>query len=432
MAFTEHGFTGLSHLYHDFYRTNLCHSKFVQRVQRPVLINSWEAAFMDFDDVKLVEIAKAAKNMGVDLLVMDDGWFGARSSDNCALGDWKVNEEKITGGLKCLVDEVNKLGMKFGIWFEPEMISPDSDLYRAHPDWAIAIPGRPGTESRQQFVLDLSRPEVVDCIYEQVASVLRSANIEYVKWDMNRQLTDIGSYGLPADRQGELYHRYVLAVYQMQDRLTKEFPYLLLENCSGGGARFDPGILYYAPQGWASDDSDAIERLKIQYGTSYVYPISSIGSHVSVVPNHQVFRNTPLHTRANVAYFGTFGYELDLNKVTKEEQDLVKEQIADFHRYYSLTHEGDYYRLAGPEERFCAWEFVDREKEHALQTLVMTSAEGNPLPVHTIVKGLDPEKNYICSANGKIHSGRTWMNGGLTLGRILREYESILITWDAV
>ena len=267
-----------------------------------MLINNWEATYFDFDSDKLMEIARDAKEAGIEMLVMDDGWFGHRNLDDSSLGDWTVNEEKLPGGLPALVERVKAEGLSFGIWFEPEMVSPDSDLYRAHPDWAIQIPGRTPTQSRAQYVLDLSRPEVVDHVYECVAKILRSADISYVKWDMNRSITECYSAGWPADRQGEIYHRYILGVYDLYDRLTTEFPQVLFESCSSGGGRFDPGLLYYAPQGWASDDSDAVERLKIQHGTSFCYPVSSIGSHVSVTPNHQVYRSTPLHTRANTAY----------------------------------------------------------------------------------------------------------------------------------
>ena len=269
--------------YHDMYRGHLIRSEYRDK-KRPILINNWEATYFNFNTEKLLKIAEQASKLGIEMLVMDDGWFGHRNDDSTSLGDWKVNEQKLPGGLKPLVEQVNALGMKFGIWFEPEMISPDSDLYREHPDWAIAIPGRAGSLCRNQYVLDLSRKEVRDHAFESVAAVLHSANIEYVKWDMNRQLSDLGSVELPADRQGELYHRYVLGVYELQDRLLQEFPHLLLENCSGGGARFDPGMLYYSPQIWCSDDMDAIERLKIQEGTMLLYPLSTMGAHVSDCP----------------------------------------------------------------------------------------------------------------------------------------------------
>ncbi|MCI8922586.1 MAG: alpha-galactosidase [Lachnospiraceae bacterium] len=431
LSYSDEGFTKLSRQYHRILKEHMCRGKYC-RQKRPVLLNNWEATYFDFNEEKLLKIARQASELGIEMLVLDDGWFGKRDDDNSGLGDWYVNEKKLGGSLKQLGEKIHAMGMCFGIWFEPEMISEDSDLYRQHPDWALRIPGREPNRARNQLVLDMSREDVREYLLERLTDILANAPIDYVKWDMNRSLCDIYSHVYTGKRRGEVYHRFILGVYDLLEKFLARFPDILLEGCSGGGGRFDAAMLYYSPQIWCSDNTDAVNRLSIQYGTSFFYPVSAMGAHVSATPNHQTGRETFFRTRGHVALSGSFGYELDLNKVTKEEQDLVKEQIADFHRYYSLTHEGDYYRLAGPEERFCAWEFVDREKEHALQTLVMTSAEGNPLPVHTIVKGLDPEKNYICSANGKIHSGRTWMNGGLTLGRILREYESILITWDAV
>ena len=295
-------------------RKNLCRGKYKEKV-RPVLINSWEACYFDFTGEDIYHLAEQAKDLGIDMVVLDDGWFGSRNDDNSGLGDWKVNEEKLQGSLGDLISRINALGVKFGLWFEPEMVNEDSDLYREHPDWAIQIPGRAGSLCRNQYVLDLTRKEVRDYAYESVASILRSANIEYVKWDMNRQLSDIGSYGLPADRQGELYHRYVLAVYEMQERLVTEFPHLLLENCSGGGARFDPGMLYYSPQIWCSDDTDAVERLKIQESTAMIYPLSTMGAHVSDCPNHTVGRVKPFETTVHLALGGHFGYELDITKI---------------------------------------------------------------------------------------------------------------------
>ncbi len=408
--------------------------------KRPILINNWEATYFKFDTEKLLSIAKEASKLGIEMLVMDDGWFGKRHSDNCALGDWTVNEEKIQGGLKYLVDEVNKLGMKFGIWFEPEMISPDSDLYRAHPDWAIAIPGRPGTESRQQFVLDLSRQEVVDCIYEQVATVLRSANIAYVKWDMNRQLTDIGSYGLPADRQGELYHRYVLAVYQMQDRLTKEFPYLLLENCSGGGARFDPGMLYFSPQIWCSDDTDAIERLEIQEGTALIYPLSTMGAHVSDCPNHAVGRSTPFETRGIVALAGTFGYELDVTKISQEDRDKIPEQVAMYHKYNDLVREGDYYRIASyaQNHKYDCWQVVSADQKQSLVTFVQVLCKVNYKSRCILLKGLDADKRYKVvfenddNVTDRVYSGDVLMKAGLLVPAPWGDFQARLISLTEV
>ncbi|MBQ8549284.1 MAG: alpha-galactosidase, partial [Lachnospiraceae bacterium] len=332
LVYSAEGLNGMSHAFHDLYRTHLIRGEYRDK-KRPILINNWEATYFDFTTEKLLAIAREASKLGIEMLVMDDGWFGNRFDDNRALGDWFVNEEKLTGGLKYLVDEVNKLGMKFGIWLEPEMISPNSELYRAHPDWAIQIPGRTAGLARNQYVLDMSRPEIQDYIFDLVAGILRSANIEYVKWDMNRPLSDIGSYALSAECQGELYHRYVLGVYRLQERLVTEFPHLLLENCSGGGARFDAGMLYYSPQIWCSDDTDAIERLTIQEGTALIYPLSAMGAHVSDCPNHAVGRVTPFETRGYVALAGTFGYELDVTKIPEEDRNMIPDQVAMYHKY---------------------------------------------------------------------------------------------------
>ena len=344
LSFSENGLGQLSRNYHKAIRHNLCRGKY-KTERRPVLINNWEATYFDFTPEKLVAIAKDAKELGIEMLVMDDGWFGKRDSDYSGLGDWFVNEKKLKGGLKNLVEEVNKAGMKFGIWFEPEMISEDSDLYRAHPDWALTVPGRSFTRARHQLVLDFSREDVRTYIFDRMCEILESANIEYVKWDANRHLTDVWSAKLPADRQGEVFHRYILGLYDFLEKLTQRFPNLLIEGCSGGGGRFDAGMMYYHPQIWCSDDTDAIERLDIQYGTSFGYPISTVGSHVSVCPNHQTGRSVSMKTRGIVAMAGTFGYELDITRLSQEEKDMVKIQVEEFKKYYSLIQQGDYYRL---------------------------------------------------------------------------------------
>lgn len=434
MVYTDKGFDAMTASFHRHYKKHLIRGEYKDK-KRPILINNWEATYFDFNTEKLLSIAREAAALGIEMLVMDDGWFGARNSDNCALGDWQVNEQKLSGGLKYLVDEVNKLGMKFGIWFEPEMISPDSDLYRAHPDWAIAIPGRTATESRQQYVLDLSRKEVVDYVYEMVAKILRSANIEYVKWDMNRQLTDIGSYALPADRQGELYHRYVLAVYALQGRLIKEFPHLLLENCSGGGARFDPGMLYFSPQIWCSDDTDAIERLAIQEGTALIYPLSTMGAHVSDCPNHAVGRNTPFETRGIVALAGTFGYELDVTRIPSEDREQIPAQVAMYHKYNDLVREGDYYRIASYSQNreFDCWQVVSEDKAQALVTFVQVLNHPNYKSRRILLKGLDENKRYrVRFINGDAapeaaYSGDTLMKAGLLIPRPWGDFQARLI-----
>lgn len=428
LVYSDEGLDGMTTSFHHLYKKHLIRGEYKDK-KRPILINNWEATYFNFTTEKLLDIAKEASALGIEMLVMDDGWFGKRSSDTCALGDWVVNEEKLPGGLKYLVDEVNKLGMKFGIWFEPEMISPDSDLYRMHPDWAIAIPGRTATESRQQYVLDLSRKEVVDYVYEMVANILRSANIEYVKWDMNRQLTDIGSYGLPADQQGELYHRYVLAVYEMQDRLTKEFPHLLLENCSGGGARFDPGMLYFSPQIWTSDDTDAIERLEIQEGTALIYPLSTMGAHVSDCPNHTVGRVTPFETRGIVALAGTFGYELDVTKIPQEDRDMIPEQVAMYHKYNDLVRRGDYYRIASyaQNHKFDCWEVVSEDKTEVIVTFVQVLNRANFKSRRIRLKGLAPKKWYRIEGEEKIYSGEALMYAGLHIANLWGDFKAELI-----
>ena len=362
---------------------------------------------------------------------MDDGWFGHRNDDSTSLGDWFVNEKKLPGGLNYLVDEVNKLGMKFGIWMEPEMISPDSELYKEHPDWAIAVKGRTGTLSRNQYVLDFSRKDVRDCIYEKIRAILSSANIEYVKWDMNRQLTDLGSLALPADRQGELSHRYVLGVYEMQERLTHDFPDLLLENCSGGGARFDPGMLYYSPQIWCSDDTDAIERLGIQEGTALIYPLSAMGAHVSDCPNHTVGRNTPFKTRGEVALAGTFGYELDITKIAKEEQEQIPQQTAMYHKYNDLVREGDYYRIASYRENhfYDCYMVVSKDKKEALVTFVTVHARPNYHSLKVRLQGLNPNLDYRLEGgmeNECVYGGDLLMNAGMLVPSEQGDYRSYL------
>ncbi len=428
MVYSAEGLGKMSRTLHDLYRNHLIRGIYKDK-KRPILINNWEATYFDFDTDKLLAIAREASALGIEMLVMDDGWFGTRSSDNCALGDWQVNEEKIKGGLKYLVDEVNKLGMAFGIWFEPEMISPDSDLYRAHPDWAIAVPNREGTLCRNQYVLDLSRKEVRDYVYECLRKVLSSANITYVKWDMNRPLTNIGSYYLEANQQGELYHRYVLGVYELQQRLIDEFPELLLENCSGGGARFDPGMLYYSPQIWCSDDTDAIERLKIQEGTALIYPLSAIGAHVSDCPNHTVGRTTPFETRGYVALLGTFGYELDVTRIPEEDRAMIPQQVAMYHKYNDLVRQGDYYRIASYSQNhmYDCWSVVSKDKKEVLVTFVQVMARPNYRSRRIYLKGLDTKAFYRIEGSEEVYAGDALMYGGLNIQSIFGDFKGQLI-----
>lgn len=432
IVYSGNGLGAMTRSYHDFYRNHLIRSKFKYE-KRPILINNWEATYFDFNTDKLLDIAREAKKCGIEMLVMDDGWFGKRNSDNCSLGDWKVNEEKITGGLKHLVDEVNKIGLQFGIWFEPEMISPDSDLYRAHPDWAIQIQGREATQSRNQYVLDFSRPEVRDYAYECVASVLRSANIAYVKWDMNRQLSDLGSSYLPKERQQELFHRYVLGVYELQERLVTEFPDLLLENCSGGGARFDPGMLYYSPQIWCSDNTDVVERLMIQEGSALIYPLSVIGAHVSDCPNHSVGRVTPFETRGHVALAGTFGYELDITKIPEEDRALIPEQTATYNKYRHLIQQGEYYRIASYREnhKYDCWALSSQDKKEVLVTYVQVLGVPNSHSRKVFLRGFDPKVTYRLEGTEETYTGEMLMKGGFLMKDFWGDFKSRLYHFTA-
>lgn len=414
MVYSYTGLGGMTRNLHDLYRRHLIRGKYRNR-KRPILINNWEATYFDFDTDKLLSIARQASELGIEMLVVDDGWFGNRYDDNRALGDWVVNEEKIKGGLKYLVDEVNKLGMKFGMWFEPEMICPDSDIYRAHPDWAIEVPGREPVRCRNQYVADITRKEVRDYIYDSIARVLRSANVEYVKWDMNRPLSDLYTAGLPADRQGEMYHRYVLAMYEMQERLITEFPDLLLENCSSGGGRYDPGMLYYSPQIWCSDNADAIERLYIHEGTALIYPLSTMGAHVTDCPNHSNGRVTPFDTRGKVALAGTFGYELDVTKISEEERNQIPGQVGMYHKYNDLVREGDYYRIASFSENnwYDCYMVVSKDKREALVTYVQVLAvAAHGMPVVRL-QGLDEALVYHIDELDGDYNGDVLMNMGL-------------------
>ena len=396
-VYSAEGLGQMTRTFHDLYRKHLIRSPYKEK-ERPILVNNWEATYFDFDEKKLLELAGEARECGIEMLVLDDGWFGERTRDDRGLGDWTVNEEKLKGGLGKLSSDINALGMKFGLWIEPEMVNPNSRLFRAHPDWAIQIPGRACTLSRTQLVLDWSRKEVRDGVYDQIKKVLDHANVEYIKWDMNRHLTELGSFGLAADQQQELSHRYVLGVYEIMQRLITDFPNLLYENCSSGGGRFDPGVLYYSPQIWTSDDSDAIERIRIQAGTSLCYPLSTMGAHVSAVPNHQTGRITPMETRGIIALFGTFGYELDITKLSEEEKAIIKDQTARYHKYHHIVRDGDLYRISDvfhPGDDAC-WSVVSKDKKEALLAYVqIQSRPGSQVFKKKIRwKGLDPDALY--------------------------------------
>ena len=427
MVYSHQGLGHMTRTFHDLYRGHLIRSPWRDK-KRPVLLNNWEATHFNFNTEKLLSMAREAAKLGIELLVMDDGWFGNRFDDNRALGDWTVNEEKLPGGLKYLADELNKLGLAFGIWMEPEMISPDSDLYRAHPDWAIQIPGRTPGRCRNQCVLDLTRPEVLEYTWKQIEAVVSSANISYVKWDMNRQLSDIGSLGLEPDRQGELFHRYVLAVYELQNRLVTRFPDLLLENCSGGGARFDPGMLFYSPQIWCSDDTDAVERLKIQEGTALLYPLSTIGAHVSDCPNHAIGRVTPFETRGHVALAGTFGYELDVTRIPQADREQIPEQVAMYHKYSGLVREGDYYRIASYAENGCydCWQVTAKDGGETLVTYVQVLGRPNFRSRRVRLQGLDPNAHYRLEGTGQVYSGGALLYGGLPIPALWGDFKSCL------
>ena len=425
LSYSSEGMNRLSQNLHHCIRQHICRGKYKEEI-RPILINSWEAAYFDFTGDTIYELAKAAKEVNIDMLVMDDGWFGKRDDDNSGLGDWFVNEKKLGGTLGNLIKRINDLGVKFGIWIEPEMVSEDSDLYRKHPDWALTVPGRNPVRSRNQLVLDFSRKEVVDEIYDQICKVLDQGNIEYVKWDMNRSLMDV--YSSVTRDQGRVLHDYVLGLYDFLERLVQRYPNLLIEGCSGGGGRFDAGMMYYTPQIWCSDNTDAIDRLRIQYGTSFSYPVSVVGSHVSAVPNHQTGRKTPLHTRGVVAMSGTFGYELNLMKLSEEEKQEIREQIAEYKSYAPIIQNGLYYRLSDPTtEEICAWEFVhtdEKEQSKVLLNIVMQVIHGNMTVNYVKLQGLEETAVYREEKSGKRYTGAALMYGGMPLPIEPGEYQA--------
>ncbi len=405
--------SGLAHLSHDLHR---CISEHVIRWKhkdepRPVLINSWEACYFDFDGEKILKLARDAKDLGIEMLVLDDGWFGNRYDDNRALGDWRANEQKLGMPLGELVRKVNDIGLRFGIWTEPEMISEDSSLYREHPDWAMVIPGEKPVKGRNQLVLDFSRKEVVDAMYDMICSVLDQGNIEYMKWDCNRSISDV--YSCTAADQGKVMYDYMTGLYDLLGRLTSRYPDLLIEGCSGGGGRFDCGMLYYTPQIWASDNSDALDRLVIQYGLSFGYPAATAGAHVSAVPNHQTGRITPIRTRTAVALAGTFGYELDPDKITEEERAGIAEGIALYRKYERLIRSGLYYRLSDPgKDRYTAWEFVSEDGSEALITMVVPENHGNAPTIYVTPRGLTPGAEYTDTETGIRYSADAVMDAG--------------------
>lgn len=425
LAYSEEGLAKLSQNLHRCYRKHLCRGKY-KDIVRPILLNSWEASYFDFDGDSIYRLAKQASELGIEMLVMDDGWFGKRDDDNSGLGDWYVNEEKLGESLGSLIQRINGLGIKFGIWFEPEAVSEDSDLFRSHPEWALQIPGRNPVRARNQLVLDFTNQEVVDYVFEQVCKVLDQGNIEYVKWDMNRSLSDC--YSLGTKDQGRVMYDYVLGLYDFLERLLQRYPDLLIEGCSGGGGRFDAGMLYYTPQIWCSDNTDAVDRVRIQYGTSFGYPISAVGSHVSAVPNHQTGRSTALKTRGITAMAGTFGYELDPEKLTEEEKDEIRVQVKNYHQYAPLIQDGLYYRLTNPfESEVGAWEFISEDASEVLLNAVMLEIHGNMTVNYVKLKGLESGKVYQDQESGKVYPADALMQVGIPLPVEPGEYQAYQI-----
>lgn len=424
LSYTNKGLSRLSQQYHHCIMNHICQGKYVH-ANRPVLINSWEAAYFDFTGDTIVELAKEAKALGIDMVVMDDGWFGKRNDDNSSLGDWYVNEEKLGGTLTKLIERVNAEGVKFGIWIEPEMVSEDSDLYREHPEWAITIPGRKPVRSRNQLVLDFSRKEVRDEIFKRICAVLDQGNVEYIKWDMNRSLADIYAPNVTYD--------YVLGVYDFLEKLTNRYPDILIEGCSGGGGRFDAGMLYYTPQIWCSDNTDAINRTRIQYGTSFFYPVAAMGSHVSAVPNHQTGRVTSMHTRGVAAMSGTFGYELNPALLNAKEKAEIRAQLAQYREYQELIREGDYYRLSNPfQDNFAAWMVVSDDRSKALVSVIRLTAEANPPAAYVTLKGMEKDAFYREKTTGKVYPGAALMEAGILLPAAVSEYEAYQIALERV
>ena len=416
MAMTGNGLNDLSQTYHALYNNNLVRGTWKNK-PRPILINNWEATFMDFTEERILSIAEKAKEAGVELFVLDDGWFGERNDDYVGLGDWVENPKKLPQGMKGLARKMNAMGLKFGFWIEPEMVNPDSNLFRRHPDWALQTPGRKASLGRHQMVLDYSREEVVDYIYGMLKKVIKGAPISYIKWDMNRSLTEVYNAQLSPKQQGMVYHKYVLGVYSLYERLRTDFPEILFESCSSGGNRFDAGMLYYAPQAWCSDNTDAIDRIRIQYGTSYGYPVSSMGAHVSAVPNQQTGRSVSIETRANVAYFGAFGYELDLNHITGEEFEEVKRQISFMKENRELLQFGRFYRLRSPfESDQAAWIVASEDGKRAIFGLYCMRSNVNMLPGFLRLAGLDPDAAY--TLRGEEYYGDELMNLGVPIGKL--------------
>ena len=432
MVYSDEGMNKMSQTFHNMYRKRLCRGVYREKI-RPILINSWEAFCFDVDEEKCLSLAKKAADLGIELFVLDDGWFKNRVCDKNALGDWVEDENKFPNGIEHLVKEINEMGMQVGIWFEPEMVSPNSDLYRKHSDWIIRSQNYEPILSRCQYVLDLSNPEVCDYVIESLSKVLSKTNVTYVKWDMNRHITDLGSYYLEKDRQRELSHRYMLGLYHILDELNKRFPNVLFEGCSSGGGRFDAGMLYYMPQTWTSDNTDAVCRMKIQYGTSLLFPPITMGAHVSAVPNHQVGRITPLQTRFIVAMSGNLGYEMDLAQISDEEKEAIKEQIKFYKSIREVIQKGSFYRLKNPQNgNEAAWNFVSEDKKTVIYCYFKILAE--PLRVNTPVrlKGLDENGIYKSKTSGICYGGDELMYAGIVSKPILEDFTSCVYVLEKV
>ncbi|MDA3811868.1 MAG: alpha-galactosidase [Spirochaetaceae bacterium] len=416
MVRSNTGLGGMSRTYHDLYRERLCRGSYRDR-ERPVVINNWEATYFDFNEEKLLALAEEAGHSGIDMFVLDDGWFGKRNDDKSSLGDWFLNKKKLPRGLKDLGNKIISKGLTFGLWVEPEMISPDSELYRTNPLWCLHVKDREGSLGRNQLVLDLSREDVRKYIITTMTNIFNSAPISYVKWDMNRHMTEVESAIISPEKQQEVSHRYILGLYDILEKLTGEFPDILFESCSGGGGRYDPGMLYYMPQVWTSDNTDALSRVWIQLGTSIVYPASTMACHVSAVPNHQVGRTTPLSMRGNIAMSGAFGYELDMTKVSSEEKKEIAEQVARYKEISKTVLFGDMYRLCNPWNNlsFSAWMIVSKDKAEAVVTCVWLYTEANDSWIILRLKGLDPDRKYLIKGMNNSYGGDELMSVGIRM-----------------
>lgn len=431
MTYSNTGLNGMSQALHNLLQQRMVRSKYKNSV-RPIVVNNWEATFMDFDEARLQPIVDEAKDMGIEMFVLDDGWFGHRDDDNTSLGDWQVLAKKFPQGLQHFANYIHERDLQFGIWFEPEMISIDSDLYKNHPEYMLKVPNRTPSPSRNQYVLDIGRPEVRENIHSQMKAIFDNTDIDYVKWDMNRNLTDIYATDLPASRQGEVMHRYVLGLYQLLEELTTEYPDILWEGCSGGGGRIDAGFMYYMPQSWTSDNTDAVARMKIQYGTSLAYPISFFTSHVSEAPNQQTGRYTSLQTRGAVAMSSVFGYELDLTQMTDDEKQAVKEQVAQYKQMRQLVQYGQYSRLIDPNEgNRCAWMFVSDDKNEALVFSFNILAQAQPENKMLKLVDLDADKVYEDVATGDEFGGDELMHAGIYEPAVFSDFNAMIYHYKA-